>query len=432
MDLDSVMIGMSKEHGLPRGSPGKQDHIRSAIEMFGITMVQACLMDDDEEMLVFARADGASGVHCPAKGGDEVAGKAVLEALASVVAQDPSVLENKAKHGEAEAAEIPTIALPAKNARRINPNEPLPSMGVRLAPRRNQFGYKDPAKKNAADEAPVRDQADATKEDSTADADDASEDIASRNAKLLELKQRLSQHQRPLTKKERIEKEMKVFEERKRHAENNPPQVVEPPATIGSMMAVLKDEVIGALSRSPWSTPVGTPRASPQVSPDSSPARTRPQSSSPLEELSHVANRDQPYLRMAPRRNQIGYKEPTKGNTEPALQLEHTSESSAAIVHEALQSVAAQAEGVAAENSEAAIILGREEGEARAAKAGGKGNRSVPMTKQELDQHRVSSTQADQLRAVRAQAQALAELEQAESAPAVPDVEDSTADAAKL
>ena len=148
VDLDPVRIGFDPEHKPSQGSAGKQDHLSYATELFCVSMQSVCLVDDDEKILALAQADGVCTVACPVRGLDLVAGKVVLEAMAAVVAQDPTEWEAARAESEEDAkakseggAQETAIVQPEKCMKQYGVNDTLPSIGLRLKPRRNQRGY---------------------------------------------------------------------------------------------------------------------------------------------------------------------------------------------------------------------------------------------------------------------------------------------------
>lgn len=286
VNLEAVMIGLSAEHGLPRGSPGKQDHLRSALEWFEIeSMVQACLLDDTEENLTLARAEGAAAVQCPIKVGDEVAGKAVLQGCAEAVACDPEQFALDASDPQC-LDEIPSIVPPERKQRSFSQHDPLPSLGTRLRPRPNQIGYRPPSPRTAVvlkdntngvpETVPVCEHdtsSDPTEAAEVIDATNTDTDTTLRNARLRQLQQRLATQPRILTKAERIALEHRVAEAQRIEAENRPQPATkdETPVSVGVVFQGMKDEMNFALSRSPRGSPQSTPQSSRHPSPTPSP-----------------------------------------------------------------------------------------------------------------------------------------------------------------
>eukprot|EP00656_Telonema_subtile_P028836 TRINITY_DN3150_c0_g1_i4.p1 TRINITY_DN3150_c0_g1~~TRINITY_DN3150_c0_g1_i4.p1 ORF type:complete len:353 (+),score=73.84 TRINITY_DN3150_c0_g1_i4:125-1183(+) len=298
--VESVMIGMSAEHGLPRGGPGKQDHIRSALEFFEIeSVVHACLLDDTEESVSTAKEHGAAAVLCPLRVGDDVVGKQMLAACAELVGRDPEEFCSNAAAPDLNA-EIPEIQLPERTTRVLSKHDPIPSMGMRLAPRSNQFGYKSPqhspahsrsssprqqrdfqnslaVKNRETQNQEVSGELTGVSASNSPDPAEAAEVIdatgtSSRNERLRNLQQRLaSQEPRYLTKSDRIALELRVVEVQKMEQECKPQVHVPEPVSVGGLLTNIAQEMMVSLSRSPRASPQSTPQPSRHPSPLPSP-----------------------------------------------------------------------------------------------------------------------------------------------------------------
>jgi len=83
-DARSIVIrGNDNTWDLPRGSQGKQAHLRSASEAFGggLEFSEMCLIDDDNRNISYARSAGVLSVFCPPRSSPAQTSSAVLGAL---------------------------------------------------------------------------------------------------------------------------------------------------------------------------------------------------------------------------------------------------------------------------------------------------------------------------------------------------------------